>query len=67
MFKSLKSMENNKSHGNDGLSNEFHEWFREEIEKSFLASIHKAFLNQELSSSEKQAVVKMLGKKDKNK
>ena len=65
MFKSLKSMENNKSHGNDGLFKEFHEWFREEIEKSFLASIHKAFLNQELSSSQKQAVVKMLGKKTK--
>ena len=30
----------------------------------FLASIHRAFLNQELSSFQKQAVIKMLGKKD---
>ena len=32
-------------------------------QKSFLASIHRAFLNQELSSSQKQAITKMLGKK----
>ena len=29
----------------------------------FLASIHRAFLNEELSSSQKQAVIKMLEKK----
>ena len=33
----------------------------------FLASIHKAFLNKELSTSQKQAVIKMLEKKDKDK
>ena len=32
-----------------------------------LASIHQAFLNQELSASQKQAVIKMLEKKDKDK
>ena len=31
-----------------------------------LASIHQAFLNQELSTSQKQVVIKMLGKKDKD-
>ena len=29
--------------------------------------LHKAFLNQELSTSQKQAVIKMLEKKDKDK
>ena len=67
VFKSLKSMENNKSPGNDGLSKEFYECFWNEIKNPFLASIHKAFLNQELSSSQKQAVIKMLEKKDKGK
>ena len=67
VFKSLKSMENNKSPGNDGLSKEFYECFWNEIKNPFLASIHRAFLNQELSSSQKQAVIKMLGKKDKDK
>ena len=62
VFTSLESMENNKSLGSDGLSKEFYESFRDEIKKPLLASIHKAFLNQELSISQKQAVIKMLEK-----
>ena len=57
VFKSLESIENNKSPGNDGFSKEF---FWDEIKKPFLASIHKAFLNQELSNSQKQDVIQML-------
>ena len=60
-------MENNKSPGNDRLSKEFYECFWNEIENPFLASIHRTFLNQGLSSSQKQAVIKMLEKKDKEK
>ena len=60
-------MDNNKSPGNEGLSKEFYECFWDEVKKLFLASIHKAFLNQELSTSQKQAVIKMLEKKDKDK
>ena len=56
-------MENNKSPGNDGLSKELYECFWNEIKNPFLASTHKAFRNQELSSSQKQAVMKMLAKK----
>ena len=41
-------MDNNKSPGNDVLSKEFYECFLDEVKKSFLAPIHKAFLNQEL-------------------
>ena len=59
-------MDNNKSPGNAGLSKEFYECFWGEVKKPFLASIHKAFLNQELSISQKQAVIKMLEKKHKN-
>ena len=58
-----KSMENNKSPGNDGLSNKLYECFWDEIKNPFLAFIHTSFLNQELSSSQKQAVIKMLEKK----
>ena len=46
VFKSLKSMENNKSPVNDGFSKGFYECFWDEIKKPFLASIHRAFLNQ---------------------
>ena len=53
VFKSLKSKENNKSPGYDGLSKELCEGCWNEIENPFLASIHGAFLNQELSSSQK--------------
>ena len=60
-------MENNKSPGNDGNSKEFYECFWNEIKNFFLAYIDRAFLNQELRSSQKQAVIKMLGKKDKDK
>ena len=60
-------MENNKSLGNDGNSKEFYECFWNEIKNFFLAYIDRAFLNQELRSSQKQAVIKMLGKKDKDK
>ena len=63
VFKSLKSVANNKSLGNDGLSKEFYECFWDEVKKLFLGSIHKAFLNQELSTSQKHAVIKILGKK----
>ena len=60
-------MDNNKLPGNDGLCKEFYECFWDEVKKPFLASINKAFLNQELSTSQKQAVIKMLEKKDKDK
>ena len=65
VLKSLKSIDNNKSPGNDGLSKELYECFWDEFKKLFLASIHKAFLNQELSTSQNQAVIKMLEKRTK--
>ena len=65
VFKSLKSMENNKSPGSDGLSKEFYDCFWHEVKKPFLASIHKTFLNQELSTYQKQTVIKKLEKRTK--
>ena len=60
-------MENNKSPGNDGPSKEFYKCFWDEIKNPFLTSVPRAFLNWELSSFQKQAVIKMSGKKIKTK
>ena len=60
VFKSFKSVENNKSPGNDGLSKEFYKFFWNKIKNPLLASINRVFLNQELSSSQKQAVKSVL-------
>ena len=51
MFKRLKSVENNKSAGNDGLSKEFYECFCDEMKNPLLAAILREFLNQESISS----------------
>ena len=54
IFKSFKSIENDKSPGNDGLSQEFYECFWDETKRPFLASIQKVFLNQELIKTKKK-------------
>ena len=48
-----------KSLGNDGLAKEFCECIWDETKKLFVASIHKSFLNQELNTSQKQALIKI--------
>ena len=53
ILKSLKSMKNDKSPGNDGLTKEFYETFWEEIKTPLSNSIRKSFLTEELSTSKK--------------
>ena len=67
LFEALKSIENNKSPGNDGLTKEFYELFWSDIKKPFLASVREAFLKEELSTSQQQAVIKLIEKKDRDK
>ena len=61
-LKSLKSMKNDKSPGNDGLTKEFYETFWKEIKTLFSNSIRKSFLTEELSTSQRQAVIKLIDK-----
>ena len=60
-------MSNNKSLGNDHLTKEFYETFWKDLKKPLCASITKAFHRGELSHSQKQAVIKLIEKKDRDK
>ena len=61
------SMQNNKSPGNNGLTKEFFVTFWEDIKDAFLNSCCTAKLKKELSTSQRQAVIKLIEKKDKDK
>ena len=63
LLKSLKSMKNDKSLGNDGLAKELYETFWEEMKTPFSNSIQKSFLTGELSTLLKQAVIKLIKKR----
>ena len=60
-------MPNNKSPRNDGLTNKLYEMFREDLKKPLCASIKKACHRGEISHSQKQAVIKLTEKNDKDK
>ena len=56
-------MENDKTPGNDGLSKEFYGVFWDDVKCPLLASINDAFIKEKLSTSQKQAVIKLVEKK----
>ena len=60
-------MHKNKSPGNDGLTKEFYEIFWDELKIPFIASLRKSFLKEEISNSRKQAVIRLIEKKDNDK
>ena len=64
LLKSLKSMKNDKSPGNDRITKEFYEFFWDDIENSLPDSIKKSFILGELSTSQKQTEIKLIEKKD---
>ena len=63
-MKALKKMPNNNSPGNDGITKEFYEAFWADLKISLLLSVNKAFKVEELSTSQKQAVIKLIQKRD---
>ena len=67
LFSALKSMENNKSPGNDGLTKEFYETFWQDLKTTVLESIRHSYLIGKLTVSQNQAVIKLIEKKDRDK
>ena len=60
-------MENNKSPGNHGLTREFYIAFWDKLKVPLLLTTEKAYLVKQLSASQKQAVIKLIEKKGRNK
>ena len=63
----MKRILNNKSPGNDRLTKEFYETFWNELKDSFINSIKLAYQKKALSTSQRQAVIKLIEKKDHDK
>ena len=59
----MKSMKNNKTPGNDGLTKEFYKTFWEELKTILMESVNQAFHTKILSISQRQAVIKLIEKK----
>ena len=57
-------MQNNKSPGNDELTKEFYKMFWIEIKNPFMYSIMEAREKKKLSTSQRQAVIKLIEKKE---
>ena len=67
LWNSLSSMSGGKSPGNDGLTVEFYKFFWPVIKNIFYASVRYSRQIGELSTSQKQAIIKLLEKRDKDK
>ena len=63
LFKSLKSMKNDKSPRNDGLTKELYETFWDELKEIFLDSVRETREKGYLSTSQRQAIIKLIEKK----
>ena len=67
LYNAMKNMQNNKSPGNDGLTKEFYEGFWDEMKELLIASATEAKHRGELSISQRQAIIKLIEKKDRDK
>ena len=67
LYDSMKSMENDKSPGNDGLTKKFFAIFWDDIKVTFIPSIKQAKERKELSIFQSQAIIKLIEKKNRDK
>ena len=67
LLNTLKSTSNDKSPGNDGLTKEFYETFWNEIKNPLISSIQRSFEVNQLTISQRQAIIKLIEKKERDK
>ena len=67
LYDSMKSMENDKSPGNDGLTKKFFAIFWDNIKVNFIPSIKQAKERKELSIFQSQTIIKLIEKKNRDK
>ena len=65
-FEALKKFPNGKSPGNDGLTAEFYKTFWNLLGQQLTDSLNYSFEHGELSTSQKQAIIKLIDKKDRD-
>ena len=63
----LHSMKNNKSPRNNGITKEFLEYFWVKLGTFLVSTLNHSFEKGELSTSQKQAIITLIKKKDKDK
>ena len=62
-YKVISEFSKNKSPGSDGLSIEFYQFFWAEIKDLLVNSLNEGFEHNEMSNTQKQAIIKLLYKK----
>ena len=65
-YKVLSTFENDKTPGNYGLTIEFYKFFRPEIGSLLVDSLNYAYFYGELSNTQKQAIITLIEKKNKD-
>ena len=67
LINNMRNIANERSPGNDGFTKEFYETFWDDIKRLLTISFKQALKKGELSTSQKQAVIKLIEKKGKYK
>ena len=67
LFASMKSMKNNKTPSNNGLTKDVYKNFWGELKTPLMESVNQAFHTKILSISQRQAAIKLTKKKDRDK
>lgn len=62
----LKGFQKNKSPGTDGLTTEFYCFFWDQLRNTMIDSFNYGFLKGELSISQRQGIIRLIPKKNKN-